>query len=129
MKYFYINLHLKCFLKRSKDRLFMTITTLYHYFRSLCELSVIVFGPVPSEKYFGPKQSPQSSHNDLKKDGAVTCSYYCLNIAYHTGSEIRGESENPFSQRFPQSHQRESKEILAKFWRNCGIQPTLAHSY
>ena len=31
------------------------------------------------------------------------------------GSEIRGESENPFSQRFPPSHQRESKQILAKF--------------
>ena len=30
-------------------------------------------------------------------------------------SEIRGESENPFSQRFPQSNRRESKKILTKF--------------
>ena len=36
-------------------------------------------------------------------------------LLFNSGSEIQGESENPFSQRFPQSHRQESKKILAKF--------------
>ena len=47
------------------------------FFQSLCEFVGDCFGPLyfSSElrslrKYFGPKQSPPISHNDLKKDGA-----------------------------------------------------------